>query len=323
MIQLEPATISMLIYVAIFVGVLLAFEGVRQLVFRDETKGEARNRRMQMIERGATTDDVLQLLRDPALLAAGGSKGGPVVRLRRLLVHAGFSFGLFGYFLITLIVGAVVFAAASQYLAPRHAIFAAFASALLLPYVAMLYLKAERTKKLTSQLPDALDLMSRALKVGHPISVTIGSVASDMPDPIGTEFGIIQDQISYGDDVATAFRDFAERVGTEDAEYLAVSIGIQHGTGGNLSRILEVLAKVIRDRFTMRKKIKAISAEGRLSGIILTALPILIYLSVELTTPSYYGDVRGDPLFPMFAYTILGLIVAQGFILFRLVKFKF
>lgn len=323
MIQLEPATISMLIYVAVFVGVLLAFEGLRQLVFRDETKGEARNRRMQMIQHGASTDDVLQLLRDPALLSEGGSKGGPVARLRRLLIHAGMTFGLFGYFLITLGVGGLAFAAASQFIAPVHSALAAIAAAVVLPYAVMVSLKAERTKKLTSQLPDALDLMSRALKVGHPIAVTVGSVATDMPDPIGSEFGIIQDQISYGDDVATAFHDFAERVGTEDAEYLAVSIGIQHGTGGNLSRILEVLAKVIRDRHIMRKKIMAISAEGRLSGIILTALPVMIYLSIELSTPSYYGDVRSDPLFPLFAYAILGLIVAQGFILFRLVKFKF
>ena len=165
--------------------------------------------------------------------------------------------------------------------------------------------------------------MARGLKVGHPVAVTVGNVATDLPDPIGSEFGIIQDQINYGDDVATAFQDFAKRVGTEDANYLAVSIGIQHGTGGNLARVLSILSQVIRDRQTMQKKIKAISAEGRLSSLILTVLPVFIYFSIEMSTPSFYGDVRNDPLFPYFASAIVGLTIAQGLILKRLVKFKF
>ena len=144
-----------------------------------------------------------------------------------------------------------------------------------------------------------------------------------MADPIGSEFGIIQDQISYGDDIVTAFKDFAIRVDQEDARYLAVSIGIQHGTGGNLGRVLKILSKVIRDRATMRQRIHAISAEGRLSAVILTALPFLIFGSVHASTPSYYSDVSTDPLFMPMAATIVGLVVAQAFILNRLVNFKF
>ena len=322
MIELQSSTLSILVYVAIFVGVLLAFEGIRQLVLRDETRSEAKNRRMQMIQRGATTDSVLQLLRDPAMLRSG-AKGGPIVRLRRLLVQAGLTIGVFWFGVGVVVLGSLLYFLASAYLAPQLAVTVAVALALTLPFALLFGLKDARVKKLTAQLPEALDLMARGLKVGHPVSVTVSSVATDMPDPIGSEFGIIQDQISYGDDVATAFRDFAERAATEDANYLAVSVGIQHGTGGNLARILDVLSKVIRDRYTMRKKIKAISAEGRLSGIILSVLPIVIYLSIELTTPSFYGDVRSDPLFPMFAYAIIGLIIAQAVILFRLVKFKF
>ncbi|MGK7651970.1 type II secretion system F family protein [Roseovarius sp. B08] len=184
-------------------------------------------------------------------------------------------------------------------------------------------MKTARLKKLTQQLPDALDLMSRGLKVGHPVAVTVGSVATDMPDPVGSEFGVIADQINFGDDIGTAFHDFARRVGTEDANYLAVAIGIQRGTGGNLGRILNVLSQVIRDRYTMRKKIKAISAEGRLSGLILTFLPVVIYLSIELSTPTFYGDVRNDDLYPFFALTIVGLVLLQGLLLRRLVAFKF
>lgn len=321
-LELTPSTISIIVYVAIFLGVLLAFEGVRQLTSRSENNAEARNRRMRMINRGAGTDEVLSLLRDPAM-KRGGSKGGPIVRLRRLLLQAGVTAGLPVFFVGVAAFGVAVFVGLMPFLNTDQAVAAAILAALTLPFLLLSALKAQRSEKLAAQLPDALDLMSRAIKVGHPIAVTVGAVAKDMPDPIGSEFGIIQDQIAYGDDISTAFHDFAERVGTEDAKYLAVSVGIQHGTGGNLARILDVLSKVIRDRFTMKKKIKAISAEGRLSAVILTFLPALIAGSIHVGTPSFYGDVWNDPLFPYFAVVIVGLMILQGLILYKLVSFKF
>lgn len=322
MIDLQPNTINILIYISIFVGILLAYEGLQQLVFRKESLGEARNRRMKMIQEGASTDQVLQLLRDPAMLASG-KKPGLIARFRRLLVQAGLTISPIPVVFAVIFLAAVLFVAASRYLVPELALLISAVLASVLPLIALVAMKEARSRKLTKQLPDALDLMARGLKVGHPVAVTVGNVATDLPDPIGSEFGIIQDQINYGDDVATAFRDFAKRVGTEDANYLAVSIGIQHGTGGNLARVLGILSQVIRDRQTMQKKIKAISAEGRLSGLILTILPMFIYFSIELSTPTFYGDVRNDPLFPYFASAIIGLTIAQGLLLRQLVKFKF
>ncbi len=322
MIDLQPNTLNILIYISIFIGILLAYEGLQQLFQRNETLDEARNRRMKMIQGGASTDQVLQLLRDPAMVASG-EKPGLMARFRRLLVQAGITISPIAFVFAVAFLASMLFVAASRYIAPELALIASAVLAMTLPLLALIAMKDARSKKLTKQLPDALDLMSRGLKVGHPVAVTVGNVASDLPDPIGTEFGIIQDQINYGDDVATAFQDFAIRVGTEDANYLAVSIGIQHGTGGNLARILNILSQVIRDRQTMQKKIKAISAEGRLSGLILTILPVFIYLSIEVSTPSFYGDVRNDPMFPYFAGVIIGLTIAQGLILRQLVKFKF
>ncbi|MCX8225010.1 MAG: type II secretion system F family protein [Sulfitobacter sp.] len=322
MMDLQTFDLNIFVYIFVFVGVLLAYEGVVQLLFRRETQGEARNRRMKMIQRGASTDQVLQLLRDPAMFS-GETKGGPITRFRRLLIQAGVTIRPAWILLGAIGLGVAAFFSANLFLGPNLAVPIGIVVAVILPFFVLVGMKSARLQKLTKQLPDTRDLMSRGLKVGHPVAVTIGNVASDMPDPIGTEFGIIQDQINYGDDVATAFHDFAKRVSTEDANYLAVSIGIQHGTGGNLSRILNVLSQVIRDRQIMRKKIKAISAEGRLSGLILTALPVFIYLTIEVSSPSFYGDVRSDPLFPTFAMIIVGLIAVQGLILFRLVNFKF
>lgn len=322
MIDPQVFSLNILIYVVVFVGVLFAYDGLVQLLFQRETQGEARNRRMRILKRGAAGDEALQLLRDPAMFGRQ-AKQGPIARFRRLLVQAGVTISPVWIVLGGIGLGAATFVGANIYLVPNLALLISVSVTFLLPIMVLLSMKNARLQKLSQQLPDTLDLMSRGLKVGHPVAVTIGTVATDMPDPIGTEFGIIHDQINYGDDVATAFHDFAKRISTEDANYLAVSISIQHGTGGNLGRILNVLSQVIRDRYTMRKKIKAISAEGRLSGIILTGLPIFIYATIEMSSPSFYGDVRGDPWFPTFAFAILGLIVAQGFILYRLVNFKF
>ncbi|WP_135507163.1 type II secretion system F family protein [Roseovarius aestuariivivens] len=317
-----PHTVNVLIYVCVFLGVFLTYEGLQQLFFRRETQSEARNRRMRVVQRGGSTEDALKLLRDTALLGPE-KKGGLYMRLRRLLLQAGVSVGPFWVFLCMGLIAVAAFFAAVRVLPAGPSGGLSVVLAVALPLFVLMQMKSERIKKLTTQLPDALDLMARGLKVGHPVTVTVGNVATNMPDPIGSEFGLIADQINFGDDLGTAFHDFAKRVATEDARYLAVAIGIQHGTGGNLSRILNVLSQVIRDRHNMRKKIKAISAEGRLSGFILTFLPVLIYFSIELTTPTFYGDVRGDPKFPYFALAIVGLVMAQGLILHRLVKFKF
>ncbi len=181
---------------------------------------------------------------------------------------------------------------------------------------------AKRMEALTAQLPDALDLMMRGLRVGHPINATIANVGRTMADPVGTEFRILSEQISHGDYLADAFRDFAERTGQEDVEYLSVSISVQHGTGGNLADMLGTLSKVVRDRIIMRRKVRAISSEGRMSAYVLSALPVVIYLATSLSSPEYYGDVSDDPMYKPIAYIIVALVVGNFLALRKLVSFK-
>jgi tight adherence protein B len=159
------------------------------------------------------------------------------------------------------------------------------------------YRAREREKKLIEQLPEALDQMARGLKVGHPVNTTIANVAATMPDPIGTEFGLVADQIAYGDDLVDAVAEMADRLGNEDVHYFTVALGIQHGTGGNLGRILSTLATVIRDRDMMRRRIKAISSEGRMTMYCMTALNPLLFIAMQIINPNFFGDVINDPLF--------------------------
>lgn len=321
MTGLQSSQTLLVVYVLVFVGVLVAFEGLRQVLSRGETAREARNRRMRMIARGATTEDVIEQLMRPGSTRTGLARRLPDLRV--MLRQAGLTIPPWLFLLGAVVLGAGAAVAAQMVLPPMAAAPVGVLAGLIVPLMVLKGLAQQRLEKLVQQMPDALDLMARGLKVGNPLNVTVRSVATDMPDPIGSEFGLITDQVSYGDDIATAFDDFALRTGLEDARYLAVTIGIQHGTGGNLARILQVLSKVIRDRAMMRKKIHAISAEGRLSALILSLLPFGIFAMIMGTTPSFYADVWNDPLFLPFAGTAVGLVVLQGLILRRLVSFKF
>ena len=192
-----------------------------------------------------------------------------------------------------------------------------------LPYAVIASRRTKRIAAFTAQLPDALDLMVRGLRVGHPLGATIANVAQAMPDPLGTEFRRLADQIAYGDDLATAFRSLADRVDQEDMHYLAVSVGIQHSTGGNLAQMLSVLAGVIRDRIMMRRRVRAISSEGRISATLLSALPVVIYAATSITAPDYYGGVKDEPAFMPIACVIVALVVGNFLALRKLTSFRF
>jgi tight adherence protein B len=310
-----------LLYVGIFLGVLLAFEGLRQILTRSESQGEARNRRMRLIAAGASTEDLLRILKPTTerwQLASLPLIGGLPQDLRR----AGLSITPSAF--VTIILGAfVTVAVAGSVVAPPFAVLPVAALlCLVAPVVAVRMARRRRMDMLVTQLPDALELMSRGLKVGHPLSATIGSVATDMLDPVASEFGIMVDQVAFGEDLVDAFADFAERSGLEDVHYLAVSVAIQHGTGGNLAQVLMTLAKVVRDRLTMRRRIKAISAEGRLTSVFLSLLPFLILGATTLSSPGYYWDVADDPLFRPFAIVVGVLVLANMLIMRKLVDFR-
>jgi tight adherence protein B len=321
MIRIPEVGVSSIIYVGIFLGVLLIFDGFWQMMPRSEEAGQARNRRMRMIAGGASTQQVLGLLK-PAERKWGLSGIPLLSTLPQDLQQAGFSIkpGLF------LAIGLAATIAIALALAPRFGLALSLpvgiALALLVPAGVVRRIRSRRLSLLVSQLPDALELMARGLKVGHPLNSTISTVARDMDDPIATEFGIIVDQVSYGDDLVDAFRDFADRVEAEDARYLATSVAIQNGTGGDLARILQTLSKVIRARITMRKRIMAISSEGRLTAIFMSLLPLIIFGMTSITSPDYYFGVSEDPMFRPVATSVMFLVVANYLVMRRLVNFR-
>lgn len=318
---IQQLDIGVAAFVGIFLGILILFEGARQLVTRSESHGEARNRRMRLLAAGTSTRDMLLLLRPVQAdwrLAALPFIGPLPTALRQ----AGLAIRPVPFLLACILAVGVVSAVLSVVIFYPAAIAIAVVLFLIVPIQIVRQMQRSRMEKLILQLPDALDLMARGLRVGHPLATTIASVARDMSDPVASEFGVIVDQISYGEDLVSAFADFAQRTGREDVRYLAVSVAIQHGTGGNLALVLDTLAKVIRDRISMRKRIQALSAEGRLTSLFLSCLPFLILGATTLTAPDYYSGVKDDPLFVPFAAVIAVLVVANFLIMRRLVNFR-
>lgn len=311
-----------MLYVMIFLGALLTFEGIRQLASTQTNGSRARNRRMRMIAKGLGEDKIAQaLLRNQP--ASGKRAVGPIAGLKRLLARANAPIGPGVFFLIAAVLVAVIFFAALGRAPLPAAATLALGIGLGLPYAVVNRMAEARIAKISKQLPDALDVMARGLRVGHPLNVTLRRVARDMPDPIGSEFGFVEDRTRHGVDLVTAFKELSDRIDCEDFHYLSVCVGIQNGTGGNLARVLSVLSKVIRSRLTMRKKIHAISSEGRLSGVILTLMPFLIIGSIYSSTPSFFMDVQDHPIFMPVAALVLTLIVFQALILHRLTNFDF
>lgn len=301
-------------------GLFIAFTGVVQLFSRKESQTDARNRRMRMIEKGATASEILAVLKPEAKT---GLDSVPFFgALPKVLRQSGLRIGVQQFVLTCLLVALAVTGIAYPFTGVIQAVALGVFVGLVIPPIGVTIIRNRRIKRMVHQLPDALDLMARGLRVGHPLNVSIGAVAREMSDPVASEFGLIFDQVSYGDDLPDAFFEFSERVGLEDVSYLASSIGIQHGTGGDLAHVIEILSKVIRGRIALRRRIKAISAEGRMTAWFLSGLPVLIYFMMSITSPDYYGGVAEDPLYLPMAAAVVTFTVMNAIILVRLVNFK-
>lgn len=318
---LSAELLNYLTLAGIFVGILLLVTGLGQMLFRSEDRSEARNRRLRMIREGASSEEIFALLRpdtDRGLFARVPLLG----ELPQMLSQAGMTVAPQSFMTYSLMGVVGIAAVVSLFLPLWQSLPIAVGLGLFLPVLIVKAKRDARRKELTAQLPDALELMARGLKVGHPLNTSIGAVAAEMPDPIGTEFGLIFDQINFGDDLPDAVQDFADRVGLEDAQYLAASIAIQHGTGGDLARVVLVLSKVVRGRISLRNRIKAISSEGRLSAVLLSIIPIVIVAMMSINAPGYYTDLKDDPAFVRLAVLVVVLMVTNILVLRKLVNFR-
>lgn len=174
----------------------------------------------------------------------------------------------------------------------------------------------QRVKKFEEQFPIALDIFVRGLRAGHPVTGALDLLVEEMPDPIGSEFAMVVAEISYGYDLRDALANLARRVQTTDIQMFVVSVAIQSETGGNLADILDGLSRVIRDRASMVLKVRALASEGKMTGVVLSVLPLVTFLGVFAMQPDFFLDVVDDPWFMPGALGVFSLY-STGILLMR------
>jgi tight adherence protein B len=309
------------LFVAVSAG--LAFEAVYLLGFSTASYRSQVNRRLKLSKDQTDRESVLIELRRERGLTAGGNYRLGLVALNRLILQSGLTIGFTRLGVFVAIGSVAAFVATLVF---RHSLAqaggAAVFSATLLPFMVLRWLRSRRQGKFAAQFPDALDIIVRSLRAGHPVPVAVNMVGREMGDPIGSEFGIVTDEITYGADLETAMRNLYARIGSDDLPLFVTAVAIQGSTGGNLGEILQNLSGVIRQRFKMRRKIRALAAEGRASAMILSALPIGMFFVILWLVPDFYGSVWNIPLTKELVGGASVWMIIGNMIMFRMVNFK-
>lgn len=245
-----------------------------------------------------------------------------VKRLDRLLQQANVHSPLGFFLLLTLVLAFTGFLGC--YFAARNPALSPIVSALFgcLPFCYVRLKKKQRIKKFERQLPDGLELIARALRAGHAFSSGMKLAADEFDDPLGTEFAETLDEINFGVSVSDALKNLVYRVDCPDLKYFAVSVIVQRETGGNLAEIIENIAHIIRERFKLRGKIRTLSAEGRLSGLILIALPFCIVIALRFVNPEYINTLFTEPSGRIMAAVGVCMMIAGIFVIKKIISIK-
>lgn len=318
-------SIEPVIYGLIFIAVLVMVEGLYLVVFGKSISLNSKvNRRLEMLEKGGKREEVLEQLRKEmrqhmktqtiplySLLAERAQKAAIAFTPAQLIMIMG---GLAAFAFVGLSVGT------GAGLALRI-----LASVIIGAGGVFFWVNSKAAKRIAlieEQLPDAVELMVRSLRVGHPFSSAVQIVAKEVEDPIATEFGIIADESAYGRDVGEALKEMAERLDIQDIRFLAVAVTIQQQSGGNLAEVLAGLAKVIRARFRLFRRVKAITAEAKWSGKFLSAFPLLALMFTLLRDPNYYDNVLDHPWFIPACFVVGVMLTINLFVMRWLTNIK-
>jgi len=326
---MNPAWLRALALVCIFGAVVLAVEVLVRWMASSRSEGKAINLRLKMIGKGRSHGETMNLLRRSGSAVPHGLP--PLLdraahRFERMLMQAQLTIPTGRLMLMILVAPVAIFflilmlmvAAGMGISFGRIVMSAAFAGALgaALPLMFLNFRATRTRKKMQEQFPVALDVFVRGLRAGHPIAAALDLLTVEMPDPIGTQFGLVVDEVTYGAELRDALQNMAERWDLDDMRMFVVSLSVQNETGGNLAEILENLSKVIRERQAMFMKVRALSSEGRMTAVMLTVLPIFTFTLLFIANPGFFLDVADDPVFvPGFVF--LMLLYLTGFFTIR------
>jgi tight adherence protein B len=217
-------------------------------------------------------------------------------RIERMIHQADVPITVGALVLASMLLGCVGYLMAN---ALTHLMMLALGIALLFASIPIMFVRAKRSKRFArfeEQFPEAIDLMARTLRAGHTLPTGIQMVADEIPAPVGAEFKLLHDRQNFGMPLGDALKSMAERVPILDARFFATAVLTQRETGGNLSEILDNLAGIIRERFKVKRQVRALTAHGRMTGWILGAMPVVLALIFSVVSPDAMKTLITDPL---------------------------
>ena len=318
-----------------FVAVVIFVQAVSSLFFAAGDRSRRVNRRLTMVDAGMSRDEIFaNLVRKSAAPKVGGA------RLLRFYEHAelyvqqsglAFSparlalFAALGAGALWLLALSIAGSRSGGALLVNGAV-SMVAAIGISGFAVWFWVRSARNRRLKQieeQLPLALDIINRAVRAGHPVISAVQLAADELGDPVGSEFGLIVDETTYGVEFRDALSNCAQRTGSSDVHFFAVSVSIQSETGGNLAEILEGLAAVMRGRATLAKRVKSLASEGRASAILLSVLPLLMIAFQMLVHPSVYTSKVSDPVFWPTVGVTLVIYLIGWMMIHRIINFKY
>jgi tight adherence protein B len=321
-------TLMLIFVVAGFLAVVLMFEG-GYLLWYSSRSAEARRLkdRLKMLSAGGRLSVESELIRERLL-----SNSPRIERLLRqmpraqladrLLHQSGLSGNLASLLRWTLVAGFCGTIAFMVLPVPKWAWLPMVLCSTPIPFLYMLHCRRRRLRRLESQLPDALELMARAMRAGHALPSALHMVGTEGAEPIASEFRAVSDEVNYGVALQDALTNLVLRVPITDLRFFVISVIVQRETGGNLAELLDKLSRLIRERFKLMGTIRVLSSEGRLSGWILTVLPFALVGLINMVNPKFMSILWKDPAGMFAIYAGLSLVVAGIFWMWRIVKIR-
>jgi tight adherence protein B len=303
---------TLLLCGAVVLGFFLLVDGLVYIIANTGDRGDSRRKRRLALDKAAAaaTDRAIEKI---AREDKPVRKFSTTDYVDELLARAGSKLSRNRVFLAMAVIGLTTFAGLAILAGNIPILFRLVVALVVGAAMPVLQLKGQASKRLAQfgdQFPDTLDLIVRSLRIGHPLATALHTIAREMPAPTGPEFEIVARQIVYGKTPAEAIEGVADRMPSPDLRFFSVAVQIHHEAGGNLGDILSGLSKIIRSRFQLFRKVKALTAEGRFSAYFLSLFPVVMIVAMNALQPGYYEKVADYVLFPhLVALTFILLIV--------------
>ena len=245
-----------------------------------------------------------------------------VKELDNLIMQANARYPMGFYILFALLLAALGFLVSSVLIKNQPLSISLMVVCGCIPFVHLMRLKRKRIEKFKRQLPDGLDLMARALKAGHAFTSGMSMVATEFDDPIGPEFNETLDEINFGISVSDALKNMIGRIDCEEIRFFVVGVILQRDTGGNLAELIQTLANLIRERFKFEGKVRTLTAEGRISAIILVILPFFLFGFLWIKNPNFLQPLITDPIGKIMIFGAMVMMVLGAIVMKKMVEIK-